>query len=171
MSEDQQTPRVRLERLQQETHLPLSLQMVSKCPKAPTPSSSPTDFTATHATSPTRKSSGPSVFSLRTRRDGPRMLTCPSPPDCVTVSVRAGRIRPGVSQANSGTLTLLPLRPSGQRFALMEEKVVLASILRRFNVEACQTREELRPVGELILRPEKGIWIKLEKRKPLISTG
>ncbi|TNM85768.1 hypothetical protein fugu_008039 [Takifugu bimaculatus] len=57
----------------------------------------------------------------------------------------------------------------GQRFALIEEKVVLASILRKFNVEACQKREELRPVGELILRPEKGIWIKLEKRKPLIS--
>lgn len=43
--------------------------------------------------------------------------------------------------------------------------MVLASILRRFNVEACQKREELRPVGELILRPEEGIWIKLEKRK------
>ncbi|XP_035035250.1 cytochrome P450 4V2 [Hippoglossus stenolepis] len=52
----------------------------------------------------------------------------------------------------------------GQRFALMEEKVVLLSILRRFSVEACQKREDLRPVGELILRPEKGIWIKLEKR-------
>ncbi|XP_033825819.1 cytochrome P450 4V2-like [Periophthalmus magnuspinnatus] len=54
----------------------------------------------------------------------------------------------------------------GQRFALMEEKVVLASILRSFTVEACQKREELRPVGELILRPEKGIWIKLERRTP-----
>uniref|UniRef100_A0A3Q3LWB7 Cytochrome P-450AROM n=1 Tax=Mastacembelus armatus TaxID=205130 RepID=A0A3Q3LWB7_9TELE len=52
----------------------------------------------------------------------------------------------------------------GQRFALMEETVVLSYILRNFNVEACQKREELRPVGELILRPEKGIWIKLEKR-------
>ncbi|TKS68448.1 Cytochrome P450 4V2 [Collichthys lucidus] len=52
----------------------------------------------------------------------------------------------------------------GQRFAMMEEKVVLSTILRNFNVEACQTREELRPLGELILRPEKGIWIKLEKR-------
>ncbi|KAM9792316.1 cytochrome P450 4V8 [Neosynchiropus ocellatus] len=52
----------------------------------------------------------------------------------------------------------------GQRFAIMEEKVVLASILRNFTVEACQEREELRPVGELILRPEKGILIKLEKR-------
>ncbi|KAI3353377.1 hypothetical protein L3Q82_019910, partial [Scortum barcoo] len=54
----------------------------------------------------------------------------------------------------------------GQRFALMEEKVVLASVLRKFNIEACQKREELRPVGELILRPENGIWIKLTKREP-----
>ncbi|KAJ8335908.1 hypothetical protein SKAU_G00392500 [Synaphobranchus kaupii] len=52
----------------------------------------------------------------------------------------------------------------GQRFAIMEEKVVLASILRNFSVEATQKREELHPVGELILRPEKGIWIKLENR-------
>lgn len=51
----------------------------------------------------------------------------------------------------------------------MEEKVILASVLRKFNVEACQKREELRPVGELILRPEKGIWINLEKRKPYTS--
>ncbi|KAK6324938.1 hypothetical protein J4Q44_G00042800 [Coregonus suidteri] len=53
----------------------------------------------------------------------------------------------------------------GQRFAMMEEKVILASIFRYFNVEACQKREDIRPLGELILRPEKGIWIKLEKRK------
>lgn len=46
----------------------------------------------------------------------------------------------------------------------MEEKVVLASVLRNFTIQSCQTREELRPVGELILRPEKGIWIKLEKK-------
>ncbi|KAG7486616.1 cytochrome P450 4V2 [Solea senegalensis] len=52
----------------------------------------------------------------------------------------------------------------GQRFAQMEEKVVLSSILRKFNVEACQKREELQPIGELILRPEKGIWIKLERK-------
>ncbi|KAL4622360.1 cytochrome P450 4V2-like [Arapaima gigas] len=52
----------------------------------------------------------------------------------------------------------------GQRFAMMEEKVMLASILRRFQVEACQKREDLRPLGDLILRPEKGIWIKLQNR-------
>ncbi|KAJ8271753.1 hypothetical protein COCON_G00106120 [Conger conger] len=52
----------------------------------------------------------------------------------------------------------------GQRFAIMEEKVVLASILRNFNIEATQKREDLHPLGELILRPQEGIWIKLEKR-------
>ncbi|XP_049577213.1 cytochrome P450 4V8 [Syngnathus scovelli] len=51
----------------------------------------------------------------------------------------------------------------GQRFALMEEKVVLSSILRNFNVKTSQTREELSPTAGLILRPECGIWIQLEK--------
>lgn len=64
----------------------------------------------------------------------------------------------------SAFIPLSFLHLSGQRFALMEEKVVLSSILRKFNVEACQVREDLRPVGELILRPERGIEIKLEKR-------
>lgn len=54
---------------------------------------------------------------------------------------------------------------SGQRFAIMEEKVILASVLRYFNIVACQKREELRPQGELVLRPEQGIWITLERRK------
>lgn len=54
--------------------------------------------------------------------------------------------------------------PPGQRFAMMEEKVVLATVLRHFDVQATQSREELRPLGELILRPEKGIWIQLDKR-------
>ncbi|XDV14815.1 hypothetical protein PO909_014998 [Leuciscus waleckii] len=53
----------------------------------------------------------------------------------------------------------------GQRFAIMEEKVILAYILRYFNIVACQKREELRPLGELVLRPEQGIWITLERRK------
>ncbi|XP_076879046.1 cytochrome P450 4V7 [Brachyhypopomus gauderio] len=52
----------------------------------------------------------------------------------------------------------------GQRFAMMEEKVVLSSVLRHFDVEACQSREELQPIGDLILRPEQGIWIRLHKR-------
>uniref|UniRef100_A0A670IR26 Cytochrome P450 4V2 n=1 Tax=Podarcis muralis TaxID=64176 RepID=A0A670IR26_PODMU len=53
----------------------------------------------------------------------------------------------------------------GQRFAQMEEKTILATILRRFSVESAQRRDQLDLVGELILRPDKGIWIQLKKRK------
>ncbi|XP_074848991.1 cytochrome P450 4V2 [Carettochelys insculpta] len=53
----------------------------------------------------------------------------------------------------------------GQRFAQMEEKAVLAIILRRFWVETNQKREGLGLVGELILRPNKGIWIQLKRRR------
>ncbi|NXF75492.1 CP4V2 protein, partial [Sclerurus mexicanus] len=52
----------------------------------------------------------------------------------------------------------------GQRFAQMEEKTLLALILRRFWVESCQKPEELGISGELILRPNNGIWIKLKRR-------
>ncbi|XP_059541621.1 cytochrome P450 4V2-like isoform X2 [Myotis daubentonii] len=52
----------------------------------------------------------------------------------------------------------------GQRFAMMEEKVVLSCILRHFWVESNQKREELGLAGEVILRPINGIWIKLKRR-------
>ncbi|XP_069780622.1 cytochrome P450 4V2-like [Narcine bancroftii] len=52
----------------------------------------------------------------------------------------------------------------GQKFALIEEKVILSSILRRFQVEAKQSCDELHPLGELILRPRDGIWIELRHR-------
>ncbi|EPQ05806.1 Cytochrome P450 4V3 [Myotis brandtii] len=52
----------------------------------------------------------------------------------------------------------------GQRFAMMEEKVILSCILRHFWVECNQKREELGLAGELILRPTNGIWIKLKRR-------
>ena len=46
----------------------------------------------------------------------------------------------------------------------MEEKAILSCILRHFWVECNQKREELGLVGELILRPTNGIWIKLKRR-------
>ncbi|XP_025898064.1 cytochrome P450 4V2 [Nothoprocta perdicaria] len=52
----------------------------------------------------------------------------------------------------------------GQRFAQMEEKALLALILRRFWVDCCQEKEELGLTGELILRPNNGIWIQLKRR-------
>ncbi|XP_068124827.1 cytochrome P450 4V2-like isoform X1 [Hyperolius riggenbachi] len=57
----------------------------------------------------------------------------------------------------------------GQRFALMEEKVVLATILRHFWIHTSQKREELDLVGELILRPQAGIWIELKNREEFLN--
>lgn len=148
----------------------LSNQMVSRCPKVQMPPWWPTLFIVIPVTSPTRRSSGLSASCRKIQQDGPLTLTSPSQPDSATVSVSSII---SLCSALSQTHNCVPhgeclcvLWTAGQRFAVMEEKVVLASILRNFSVEACQTREELRPVGELILRPEKGIWIKLEKRTP-----
>jgi len=52
----------------------------------------------------------------------------------------------------------------GQKFAMIEEKVLLTYIFRKFKVTSLQTRNELRPCGELILRPEKGIFVSMERR-------
>ncbi|NXP55286.1 CP4V2 protein, partial [Heliornis fulica] len=57
----------------------------------------------------------------------------------------------------------------GQRFAQMEEKTLLALILRRFWVDSCHETEELRIAGELILRPNRGIWVKLKRRPKTAS--
>ncbi|XP_068736583.1 cytochrome P450 4V2-like isoform X1 [Montipora capricornis] len=53
----------------------------------------------------------------------------------------------------------------GQRFALLEEKVVLCHIMRNFNIESKQTFDELLPCGELITRPKEGIFVTLEERE------
>lgn len=52
----------------------------------------------------------------------------------------------------------------GQKFAIMEEKIVLSHIMRRFKVESTTRREDLRILGELILRPENGNTVKLTPR-------
>ncbi|XP_069949156.1 cytochrome P450 4c3-like isoform X2 [Cherax quadricarinatus] len=52
----------------------------------------------------------------------------------------------------------------GQKFALMEEKILLSNILRKFRVESVTRREDLRILGELILRPENGNTLKLTPR-------
>nr|UOU03281.1 cytochrome P450 4V23/24-1 [Brachionus rubens] len=52
----------------------------------------------------------------------------------------------------------------GQRFAQMEEKVLLANILRKFEIKSVKTIEELEPVGDLIFHPNNGIPIELKLR-------
>ncbi|KAJ9594698.1 hypothetical protein L9F63_014032 [Diploptera punctata] len=52
----------------------------------------------------------------------------------------------------------------GQKFAILEEKAVLASVLRKYRVEAVDRRENLTLLGELILRPKNGLKIKIFPR-------
>ncbi|XP_071808402.1 cytochrome P450 4V2-like [Asterias amurensis] len=52
----------------------------------------------------------------------------------------------------------------GQRFAMMEEKVMVSAVLRRFNIQSLQTPDEVLPLSELILRPSGGIQVKLTPR-------
>ncbi|XP_030835606.1 cytochrome P450 4V2-like [Strongylocentrotus purpuratus] len=54
----------------------------------------------------------------------------------------------------------------GQKFAMMEDKIILASILRRFSIKSIQTIDEAKPAGQLILRPAEGnMLVNLSRRK------
>uniref|UniRef100_A0A182MYY0 Cytochrome P450 n=1 Tax=Anopheles dirus TaxID=7168 RepID=A0A182MYY0_9DIPT len=53
----------------------------------------------------------------------------------------------------------------GQKFALLEEKCIVASILRRFTVRSVRTRSEQLIQHELITRPKDGISLYFEPRR------
>ena len=52
----------------------------------------------------------------------------------------------------------------GQKFAMMEEKVILSSILRRFNLKADVPMKDMAIDPELIIRAKHGFHITLEHR-------
>ncbi|KAH6946597.1 hypothetical protein HPB50_014155 [Hyalomma asiaticum] len=52
----------------------------------------------------------------------------------------------------------------GQKFAQLEDKILLAQILRRFKVESKTRNEDLQMSLELVLRPTQGLHIKLTPR-------
>lgn len=52
----------------------------------------------------------------------------------------------------------------GQKFALMEEKVILAQVFRSLVLTPTQTREELKVKMELVLKPDKGIFMEVKSR-------
>lgn len=52
----------------------------------------------------------------------------------------------------------------GQKFAMMELKVILATLLRTFQIESTQKQSELRPNPGLVLQPSNGITVKLTSR-------
>ncbi|XP_063238472.1 cytochrome P450 4C1-like [Bacillus rossius redtenbacheri] len=55
----------------------------------------------------------------------------------------------------------------GQKFALLEEKIVLSSILRKFKISSTQKIEDIKLLPELVLRPEGGVRVSLAPREPL----
>ncbi|KAI4464333.1 cytochrome p450 family 4 [Holotrichia oblita] len=52
----------------------------------------------------------------------------------------------------------------GQKFALYEEKTILASIINRYKIIAVEKIEDIQIYVELIMRPANGVLLKLEKR-------
>ena len=58
----------------------------------------------------------------------------------------------------------------GQRFANLEERVILSTIFRRFSFRSTQTIEELRLTPEMILRTEVPILMLVEERRSPVST-
>ena len=53
---------------------------------------------------------------------------------------------------------------TGQRFAMLEEKVVLSSVLRKVRLQSLDKREDIPLLLELVLRPQNGIRIKISPR-------
>lgn len=53
----------------------------------------------------------------------------------------------------------------GQKFAIMEEKVILSTIFRNFHVRALDKRENIAPLNEVVLRPREGIRLCLTSKK------
>lgn len=53
---------------------------------------------------------------------------------------------------------------SGQKFALLEVKVVLAKLLRRYQITSCIYREDLLFTADLLLRSKNPIKVKLSDR-------
>ena len=53
---------------------------------------------------------------------------------------------------------------TGQKFAMLEEKVVLSSVLRKLRLQSLDKREDIPLLLELVLRPQNGIKIKISPR-------
>lgn len=52
----------------------------------------------------------------------------------------------------------------GQKFALLEEKTVLSTLIRHYRVESLDNPQDVKLLPELVLRPENGIRVKIQKR-------
>ena len=53
---------------------------------------------------------------------------------------------------------------AGQRFAMMELKVVLANYLRHFRFSLSDPSKKVQPVYNLLLKPKNGVHLTITKR-------
>lgn len=54
---------------------------------------------------------------------------------------------------------------SGQKFAMLEMKIILAHIIRRFTMELVKGKETLEPRYKILLYAHGGVWVKFDKRQ------
>ena len=52
----------------------------------------------------------------------------------------------------------------GQRFALMEQKIVVSNLIRNFHLRSLEPRDKLIVVGEMVLRPQNGLKLEIVPR-------
>ncbi|KAK7590720.1 hypothetical protein V9T40_002333 [Parthenolecanium corni] len=52
----------------------------------------------------------------------------------------------------------------GQKFATLEEKLLLSSLIRKYKIEALQNFDNISRVAELVLRPGNGIKVRISRR-------
>ena len=52
----------------------------------------------------------------------------------------------------------------GQRFALTEEKIILANVFRNFRIKSLDPRDRVKPGMELIIRPKDPIRVEFQKK-------
>lgn len=64
---------------------------------------------------------------------------------------------------------LLTLILVGQKYAMMEMKIVLATFFKHYKVKSLSRREDVKVILDTLGRADGGIWVQLHKRRPVVS--
>lgn len=54
---------------------------------------------------------------------------------------------------------------SGQKFAMLQMKIILSQVIRRFQMELVKGKEKLEPRYKILLYAHGGVWVKFNKRQ------
>ncbi|KAK7579859.1 hypothetical protein V9T40_000488 [Parthenolecanium corni] len=57
----------------------------------------------------------------------------------------------------------------GQKYAMMEMKIVLATFFKHYKVKSLSRREDVKVILDTLGRADGGIWVQLHKRRPAVS--